>query len=47
MSSEDLKNRILEKLSNTVQGGNNYMDLYKDDDYNIASAVKIGGASVV
>jgi hypothetical protein len=46
MSSKDLKNRILEKLSNTIQGGNNYMDLYKDDDYNIASAVKIGGASV-
>ena len=45
MSSEDLKNRILEKLSNTIQGGNKYMDLYKDDDYNIASTVRIGGAS--
>ncbi len=48
MSSEDLKNRILEKLSNTVQGGNiygdnKYVDLYEDDDYNISSSVKIGG----
>lgn len=48
MSSEDLKNRILEKLSNTVQGGNiyggnKYIDLYEDDDYNISNTVRIGG----
>ena len=37
MSSEDLKNRILEKLNNK------YVDLYEDDDYNISNTVKIGG----
>ena len=43
MSSQDLKNRILEKLNNTIQGGNKYVDLYEDDNYNISNTVRIGG----
>tara|TARA_R110002074_G_scaffold31791_1_gene88873 strand:- start:611 stop:1492 length:882 start_codon:yes stop_codon:yes gene_type:complete len=44
MSSEDLKNKILEKLSNTIQGGNLYNNMY-DEDNDISTAVRIGGAS--